>query len=142
MVDSHQKTYVGRNLIVIVAGDFAPAAAKARVTQTFGVVPPGAAYAFAAAPAAPKNSEPRVLLVDKPDATQTYFVIAQPGVRRSTPDRVPLILVAEHGTGGAALIELEIRGADAAFQLEGDFLGVDGLEDPVDIEQGHAGLYF
>src|ERR1035438_7346584 len=93
MVDYHQKTYVGRNLIVIVAGDFDQAAAKARVTQTFGAVPPGAAYAFAAAPAAPKNSEPRVLLVDKPDATQTYFVIAQPGVRRSTQDRVPLILV-------------------------------------------------
>jgi len=93
IVDYHQKTYVGRNLIVIVAGDFDPAAAKARVTQTFGAVPPGAAYTFAAAPAPPRNSEPRVLLVDKPDATQTYFVIAQPGVRRSTPDRVPLILV-------------------------------------------------
>ena len=32
----------------------------------------------------------RVLLIDKPDATQTYFVIAQPGVRRSTPDRTAL----------------------------------------------------
>src|ERR1039457_534773 len=52
IVDYHQKTYVGRNLIVIVAGDFDPAAAKARVTQTFGAVPSGAAYTFAAAPAA------------------------------------------------------------------------------------------
>jgi len=34
-----------------------------------------------------------VLLIDKPDATQTYFVIAQPGVRRATADRVPLGLV-------------------------------------------------
>jgi predicted Zn-dependent peptidase len=37
-------------------------------------------------------ASPRVLLIDKP-GTQTYFVIAQPGVRRATPDRVPLILV-------------------------------------------------
>ena len=34
-----------------------------------------------------------MLLVDKPDATQTYFMIAQPGAPHATPDRVPLLLV-------------------------------------------------
>src|ERR1039458_7838930 len=56
-------------------------------------------------------------------------------------DKLRRILVAQYGTGGTGLIELEIRGADAAFQLEGHFLGVDRLEDPVDIEYGHTGLY-
>jgi zinc protease len=89
----HRSMYVGRNLIVIVAGDFDPAAAKARVAETFGAAPPGNAYAWVEdRPPAP-GASPRVLLIDKPDATQTYFVIAQPGVRRSTPDRVPLTLV-------------------------------------------------
>ena len=93
IVDYHKSMYVGRNLVVIVAGDFDPAKAKARVTETFGAAPAGNAYPFVADAPVPRNSAPRVLLVDKPDATQTYFVIAQPGVRRSTPDRVPLTLV-------------------------------------------------
>jgi predicted Zn-dependent peptidase len=93
IVDYQKRTYVGKNLIVIVAGNFDPAAAKARVSETFGAAPAGTAYGYAADVAAPRSTAPRVLLVDKPDATQTYFVIAQPGVRRTTPDRVPLTLV-------------------------------------------------
>jgi predicted Zn-dependent peptidase len=93
IVDTHRRLFVGRNLIVIVAGDFDPAAAKTSVTKTFGALPAGEPFAFLANAAVPRPAAPRVLLIDKPDATQTYFVIAQPGVRRATPDRVPLILV-------------------------------------------------
>jgi len=87
----HKRLFAGRNLVVIVAGDFEPAAAKKRIVETFGAAPPGEAYAWAEdkAPAA----SGRVLLIDKPDATQTYFVIAQPGVRRTTADRTALQLV-------------------------------------------------
>jgi len=63
------------------------------VAETFGTVPAGNGFQFIANAAVPRPAGTRVLLVDKPDATQTYFTIAQPGVRRSTPDRVPLILV-------------------------------------------------
>jgi predicted Zn-dependent peptidase len=93
IVAAQKRVFVGKNLIVIVAGDFDTAAAKAKVAETFGTVPAGDAYAFLANATVPRPSAPRVLLIDKPDATQTYFTIAQPGVRRSTPDRVPLILV-------------------------------------------------
>lgn len=93
ILDYHKRMYVGRNLIVIVAGDFDPAAAKTRVVETFGAAPPGNAYAWVDDQPPAANTSPRVLLIDKPDATQTYFVIAQPGVRRSTPDRVVLSLV-------------------------------------------------
>jgi zinc protease len=93
IVEDHKRLFVGHNLVVIVAGDFDPAAAKASVTKTFGSVPAGEPFKFLASAAVPRPSASRVLLIDKPDATQTYFVIAQPGVRRSTPDRVPLILV-------------------------------------------------
>ena len=34
-----------------------------------------------------------MLLIDKPDATQTYFIIAQPGIDRRNPDREALELV-------------------------------------------------
>jgi predicted Zn-dependent peptidase len=89
--DYHKRMYVGRNMTVIVAGDFDTNAAKARVAEAFGGAPAGTAYAWVEdrPPAAPN----RVLLVDKPDATKTYFTIAQPGVARLTPDRVTLDLV-------------------------------------------------
>lgn len=93
IVDDHKRLFVGKNLIVIVAGDFDPSVAKTSVTKTFGAVPAGEPFVFLANAAVPRPTAPRVLLIDKPDATQTYFIIAQPGVRRSTPDRVPLILV-------------------------------------------------
>ncbi len=93
IVNYHRQMYVGRNFIVVVAGDFDHAAAKARIAETFGAAPAGTAYAWAAdrPPATP--AAPRVLLVDKSDATQTYFIIAQPGVTRTSPDRIALNLV-------------------------------------------------
>ena len=42
----HQRMYVGRNLVVIVAGDFDAAAARARVAAAFGAAPAGTAYAW------------------------------------------------------------------------------------------------
>jgi predicted Zn-dependent peptidase len=87
----HRRTYAGRNIVVIAAGDFDPAAARAGIGRAFGSAPEGSSYAWA------KNSgespSGRLLLIDKPDATQTYFIIAQPGIDRRSPDRVPLILV-------------------------------------------------
>ncbi len=41
IVDYYKRMYVGRNLVVIVAGDFDPATAKARVAEVFGAVPGG-----------------------------------------------------------------------------------------------------
>jgi predicted Zn-dependent peptidase len=93
MVDYHKRMYVGRNFIVIVAGAFDPAAARARLTETIGAAPAGAAYAWAQDHPPAANPAPRVLLVDKPDATQTYFIIAQRGAPHASPDRVPLMLV-------------------------------------------------
>lgn len=89
----HQRMYVGANLIVIVAGDFDPAAAKTKIAAAFGSAPAGSAYAWKPDPLPPTATAPRVLLIDKPDATQTYFMIAQPGVNRTAADRVPLNLV-------------------------------------------------
>jgi len=93
IVEDHKKLFVGQNLVVIVAGDFDTAAAKAAVTKTFGALPAGEPFKYIAAASVPRPAAPRVLLIDKPDATQTYFTIAQPGVRRSTADRMALILV-------------------------------------------------
>jgi zinc protease len=85
------RMYVGRNLIVLVGGDFDPAVAAAAVKKTFESVPAGTVYDWAK-PAKPLPGG-RLLLIDKPDATQTYFRIAQPGISRTDPDRTALQLV-------------------------------------------------
>jgi zinc protease len=89
----HKSMYVGKNLIVIVAGDFDPAAAKASVAKTFGSADAGAPFKFTEDHPPARNTAPAVMLIDKPDATQTYFIIAQPGIHRSSPDRDALTLV-------------------------------------------------
>jgi predicted Zn-dependent peptidase len=93
ILDYQRRLYAGRNLIVIVSGDFDPAAAKSRIAATFGAVAAGTAYQWADDRPPARPATPRLLLVDKPDATQTYFVIAQPGARRTSQDRVALTLV-------------------------------------------------
>jgi zinc protease len=87
-----RKNYVGRNMILIAAGDFDPAQLGAQLTQIAGALPAG--EAFPAPKVAPLQfASGRLLLIDKPDATQTYFRIAMPGVDRYSRDRVPLTII-------------------------------------------------
>jgi zinc protease len=91
IVDFHTRMYQGRNIVVIVTGDFDPETASGKIRDAFAGVAPGQAFEWtkAASPNAPAN----LLLIDKPDATQTYFYIAQPGIDRKNPDRVKLLLI-------------------------------------------------
>ena len=75
----------------MVTGDFDPAAAMAKLAATFGAAPAGTAFEWAAAPASVGGA--RTLLIDKPDATQTYFQIAQPGIDKKNRDRTTLEVV-------------------------------------------------
>lgn len=89
----HAKLFAGKNLTVIAVGDFTSAAMTKMLTEAFGGLAAGAEYAWPSGAALPKRDAARLLLVDKPDATQTYFSIAQPGITRTHPDRVALELV-------------------------------------------------
>jgi zinc protease len=91
IVDFHRRIYCGRNLVVIVTGDFDPDTAAGKIREAFAGLAPGQAFEWTktARASAPSN----LLLIDKPDATQTYFYIAQPGIDRTSPDRVKLLLI-------------------------------------------------
>src|SRR5579863_1120260 len=78
--------YTPGNAIIAVAGDFDSAAMQAKIAQAFGSWS-GKAPATLAVPAAKPVSGKRVLLVDKPDATQTYFMIGNLGIASTNPDR-------------------------------------------------------
>ncbi len=82
--------HIGANrTIVAVSGDFDTAEMRGKLEAAFGEW----AQAPAELPAAPpveRQTGTRVLLVDKPGVTQTYFWIGNVGVSRSYPRRADL----------------------------------------------------
>jgi predicted Zn-dependent peptidase len=89
----HAKMFAGKNVTVVVVGDFELEEMAALVKKSFGGLAAGSEYAWVRDSGPPKRTTARLLLVDKPDATQTYFTIAQPGIARTNPDRVALEIV-------------------------------------------------
>lgn len=89
----HKRMFNGRNLILIAAGAIDEATLTPRLEKLAGALPAGEAYQWKAKTPAPAPKQPRLLLVDKPDATQTYFIIAMPGIDRTHPDRTRLEIV-------------------------------------------------
>ncbi|MEP7365672.1 MAG: pitrilysin family protein [Acidobacteriota bacterium] len=92
-VAQHAKMFAGKNVSVIVVGDFEMDPMAALLKKSFGGLAAGSEYSWVKDVAPPKRASARLLLVDKPDATQTYFTIAQPGIARTHPDRVALEIV-------------------------------------------------
>ncbi|MCY1046373.1 pitrilysin family protein [Corallococcus sp. bb12-1] len=81
----------GDRLILSVVGDFDAKALAAKLEAALGGWAP-ASQPLAAVPATAPSKGRRVLLVDKPDATQTYFWIGNTGISRTDPDRVAVEL--------------------------------------------------
>ncbi len=82
----------GDRLQLTMVGDFDADAIANRLEKRFGDWEP----AKAPAPTIPKPSAARgerVYLIDKPDATQSYFWIGNIGVSRSDPDKAAIDLV-------------------------------------------------
>jgi predicted Zn-dependent peptidase len=89
----HKRMYSGRNLVIAIVGDIDAQQARADVETVFDSAPAGESYQWRAPIRLERPAQARLLLVDKPGATQTYFYIAQPGIDAKNPDRVALSLV-------------------------------------------------
>ncbi|GCF88728.1 M16 family metallopeptidase [Shewanella sp. M-Br] len=90
----HKSYYQPSNTAITVVGDFDVATMKAKLTQAFGqwqgsekLVQPDLNQGL------PQLTEAKVLLVDKPDAIETTFVIGGLGISRDNPDYVGLTVV-------------------------------------------------
>jgi zinc protease len=84
--------YTPGNTILAVAGDFDAAEMKKRIEDVFGGWPAKAAPAVKYEGMPPVKGK-RLLLVDKPDSTQTYFVIGNVGISSTDPDRTAVEVV-------------------------------------------------
>jgi zinc protease len=88
----YEGNYAPGNTIIAAAGDFNAAEMKAKCEEVFGAWPVRAVKSVVI-PAAPSAKGKRLLLVDKPDASQTYFAIGNTGVAVNDPDRVAIYVV-------------------------------------------------
>jgi zinc protease len=92
IVKFYEGNYAPGNTLLAVAGEFNGAEMRKKVEDVFGawsahtVAPPSV---LAVAPVKGK----RLLLVDKGDATQTYFAFGNIGIARTDPDRVAIRVV-------------------------------------------------
>ena len=104
-----QQQMGGDRLVIAIAGDFDPKAVTTQVREAFG----GWAKAGGMLPqveAKPRESGRRVLLVDKPGATQTYFALGNIGSRHGDPAEAAQDLV-QTAFGGrfTSMLNTELR---------------------------------
>ncbi len=92
IVKFYEANYTPGTTILAVAGDFSTAEMKKKIEETFGAWTRQSA-ATTAVTALPPAKGKRLLLVDKPDSTQTFFAIGNVGVARTDPDRVAIRVV-------------------------------------------------
>ncbi len=105
----HKRNFSGRNLILIASGDIAASALGPRLEKMASALPAGEAHKPPEA-APVKFNSPRLLLIDKPDATQTYFMVGWPGLARTDPDR-PAVQIVNTLFGGrfTSMLNDELR---------------------------------
>lgn len=99
----------GDRLVIAIAGDFDPKAVTAQVREAFGGWPKASA-ALPQVDAKAREQGRRVLLVDKPGATQTYFALGNVGSRHGDPAEAAQDLV-QTAFGGrfTSMLNTELR---------------------------------
>ncbi len=97
----HGRNYQPGNSILVVVGDSSPEDALAHAEKLLGDWK-GSAPTVASPPAKPRPAMPRrILVLDKPDATQTEIRVGNTAARRDSPDYYALT-VANQVLGGPA----------------------------------------
>jgi zinc protease len=92
ILNFYQANYTPGNTILAVAGEFKPSQMKTKLEEVFGAwTAKGTAPPVLSALLPVKGK--RLLLVDKPDSTQTFFVIGNVGTAVNDPDRVAIRVV-------------------------------------------------
>src|SRR5439155_3815111 len=93
VVQFYKAHYAPQNIRIAAVGDFSTAEMQRRLSQKFGSAPRASEVAASEVPPPSGVKGRKLLLVDKPDATQSFFVLGNLGISRTNPDRVPIQVV-------------------------------------------------
>ena len=85
LLEFHQRTFVPNNCVLVIVGDFRSAEMLGKIRRTFGEWNKGTAYTVAL-PMPRRLTGRKVVLVDKPDATQIQIVAGNIGIDIKHPD--------------------------------------------------------
>ena len=88
----YEANYAPSNTIIAIAGEFNADEMKSKLEQRFGAWPARTVKTETIPPVTPAKGK-RLLLIDKPDASQVYFAIGNTGVSATDPDRVAIRVV-------------------------------------------------
>jgi zinc protease len=88
----YEANYAPGNTILAIAGEFDAAGLRRSLEETMGAWP-ARSVTTASIPATALAKGKRLLLIDKPDATQTYFAIGNVGTAVNDPDRFAIRVV-------------------------------------------------
>ena len=88
----YETYYAPGNTILAVAGEFNAAELRKKLEEVLGLWPVNTVPAVTIPVTAPVKGK-RLLLIDKPDATQTYFAFGNIGTTVNDPDRVAIRVV-------------------------------------------------
>lgn len=127
LVKFHRANYRPDNAVLVFGGDVTADAAFALAEKLFGSWPKGTASAKAA-PSTAKAPDPRVVVVDMPEAGQAAVVVGRQGIRRTDASYLPAIVAnSVLGGGYSARLNQEIRikrglsyGAGSSFSARRD----------------------
>jgi zinc protease len=92
VLDFYTQQLGSDRLVISVSGDFAAASMRTTLEAAFGAWRPAAAGQLVDVSVSTQQAGRRVLLIDKPGATQTYFWIANVAVARAFEQRAALNL--------------------------------------------------
>jgi len=92
VVKFYEANFVPGNTILAVVGEFRAAEMKKQLEDAFGGWPAKTAQRVSLPAVSPSKGK-KLLLVDKPDATQTYFCIGNVGISVTDADRVAVEVV-------------------------------------------------
>ena len=97
---AHDRAFTPATTALVLAGDLTRAEAERLAGDAFGSwATPAGGGARPAPPGPPAGSPDRLVVVDKPGASQTALEVAAPGIAASDPDFEPLVVV-NHIFGG------------------------------------------
>jgi predicted Zn-dependent peptidase len=92
IVKFYDTYYVPNNIVFAAVGDFTVPEMRQWIEERFATWPSKPMPQVAVDPAKTSTGR-RLLLVDKPDSTQTYFYIGNIGIARTNPDRISIGVV-------------------------------------------------
>jgi zinc protease len=127
---AHARAFTPTTTALLLSGDLTEAAARRLAEDGFGTwtddETPAGVGTGSPHPGPPAGSPDRVLLVDKPGASQTNLVLAAPGLARSDPD-FELALATNQVFGGGFSSRLNDNLRETHGYTYGAYSEIDGL---------------